>query len=409
MPLNINADRLWATLMEMGEFGATPKGGCNRQALTDLDKQARDLFVEWCGAEGCAVRIDKAGNIFARRPGEDASRLPVSTGSHLDTQPTGGKFDGVYGVLAGVEVLRTLNEQNIKTAAPIEVIVWMNEEGYRFDPAMMGSGVYANVFTLEETLDKVDRDGTRLGDELTRIGYAGETGFADEYKLAAYIETHIEQGPILEAEDKTVGIVTAAQGIRSYQVRIIGQEVHAGPTPMELRKDALIPAAEIALEVNKLANGIPLAKGTVGEMRVLPGSRNITPSDVFFTIDLRHEDADVLEQMHVAVERFYAEAQERHPQCEFSWEDCWLSPVVPFDETVIAASRKAVEALGYSWRNIVSGAGHDACYVAKMAPTAMIFIPCKDGISHNEEESATPEDIEAGCNVLLNALIELAQ
>ncbi|KPJ81335.1 MAG: allantoate amidohydrolase [Gammaproteobacteria bacterium SG8_30] len=406
---SVNGARLWDSLMRMAQIGATSKGGCNRQALTDLDRAGRELFTGWCRELGCAIEVDALGNIFARRVGRDDAAPVVMTGSHLDTQPTGGRFDGVYGVLAGLEVFRTLEDKAIPTERPLELVVWTNEEGYRFDPAMMGSGVFAGVFPAEEILDKRDRDGLRLGDELARIGYAGRRPARPPGPIAAYLEAHIEQGPVLEQRGKTIGIVTGAQGIRAVELSIRGQEAHAGPTPMEMRRDALLPAARIALEINRIARARPDGRGTLGELRVRPGSRNIVPGEAYLMIDLRHPDSDELEAMHQEL-RAYVEqlAREAHPECAFEWLGTWLSPVVPFDPQVVARVRQSAQRRGYACQDIVSGAGHDACYLARVAPTAMIFVPCEGGISHNEAESARPEDLEAGCNVLLDALLASA-
>lgn len=405
--LGIDGDRLWNSLMEMAKIGATEKGGNCRLALTDLDREARDLFVSWCEAAGCTVKVDRMGNIFARRPGRDDSLAPVMTGSHLDTQPTGGRFDGVYGVLAGLEVVRTLNDLEIETERPVEVAVWTNEEGSRFAPSMIASGVFAGAFDLEFGLSRADQDGKTIGEELERIGYAGpeEVGGRD---IHAFFETHIEQGPILEEEDVTIGVVTDAQGQRWYELNITGQESHAGPTPMPIRRDALLGAARIVDLVNRIGLGHPPeACATVGMMQVHPNSRNVIPGKAFMTIDFRHPDADVLVEMDREMREGVAEI------CgliglEASIEQIWDSPPVPFDRDCVASVQKASDELGYSSRPIVSGAGHDACYVARVAPTSMIFIPCIDGISHNEVEDARPEWVHAGGNVLLRAMLERA-
>ncbi|MFT6913943.1 MAG: N-carbamoyl-L-amino-acid hydrolase [Motiliproteus sp.] len=405
--ITTNQQRLWDSLMQMGEIGGTEKGGCCRLALTDLDRQARDLFVTWCKEAGCTVRVDKMGNIFARRAGRDNSLPPVVMGSHIDTQPTGGKFDGVYGVLAGLEVIRTLNEQGIETDAPIEASVWTNEEGSRFAPAMVASGIFAGVFDLEYGLTRADLDGKTMGEELERIGYAGAEEVGG-FPIKAFFETHIEQGPILEDEDTTIGVVTGAQGQRWYEITLTGQESHAGPTPMPLRKDALVGAAQIVNEVNQigLANK-PLACSTVGLMRVFPNSRNVIPGEVFFTVDLRHPDDATLSQMDQRLREMSARIADEQG-LEMQFEQIWYSPPVPFNKDCVDSVRNAAEAAGYSHRDIVSGAGHDACYIARVAPTAMVFVPCEDGISHNESENAKPEHLAAGCNVLLQAVLNQA-
>jgi len=405
--IQIRGDRLWDSLMEMAKIGATEKGGNCRLAASDLDKEGRDLFVRWCKEAGCTVTVDAIGNIFARRPGKNNDLPPVMTGSHLDTQPTGGRFDGVYGVLAGLEVVRTLNDAGIETEAPVEVVVWTNEEGSRFSPAMMGSGVFAGVFPLEEIQAKQDIDGLKLGDELRRIGYEGTAPMGKPVK--AYFEAHIEQGPILEAEKKPVGIVTGAQGQRWYEVTVVGQEAHAGPTPMARRRDALVGASRMVQEVNRigLANQ-PYACATVGFMQVSPNSRNVIPGRVFFAVDFRHPDDAVLTKMdselRAACAKIAAEAGLEVEVSEF-----WYFPPTPFDEKCVAAVREGAKLYGYDHMEIVSGAGHDAVYMAKVAPTGMIFVPCEDGISHNEVENADPKDLEAGGNVLLHAMLERAQ
>ena len=398
----INGDRLWDSLMQMAEIGATEKGGCKRLAASDLDRQGRDLFVKWCEDAGCTVTVDGFGNLFAHRPGLDESLPAICTGSHLDTQPTGGKFDGVFGVLSGVEVLRTLHEHNIQTQAPIEVSVWTNEEGSRFQPAMQGSGVYVGRFDLDEELDKRDVDGKRLGDELEKIGYLGDTPVGGR-NMGAFYEAHIEQGPILEDEDKLIGVVRLGQGIRWYDVAITGRESHAGSTPMHLRADALAAAADVVQEVEALAlRNTPAAVGTVGFMQVYPNSRNTIPGSVKFSVDLRNPDAQVLAQMDKDFQDF-CEGLANTRDVDIQVDPFWYFEPVKFDNS--DAVERAAQKLGYSHMDIYAGAGHDACYMADIVPTAMIFTPCKDGISHNEIESTTPEQCEAGCNVLLHAML----
>jgi len=393
--------------MEMAKIGETPKGGVCRLALTDLDREGRDLFSRWCEEAGCTISVDKMGNIFARRPGRNNDLPPIMTGSHLDSQPTGGKYDGVYGVLAGLEVVRTLNDLNIETEAPIEVAVWTNEEGSRFAPAMVASGVFAGVFDLEYGLSRADLDGKTMGEELERIGYAGDQEMGAR-EVGAYFEAHIEQGPILENEEKTIGVVTGAQGQRWYEVTLTGQEAHAGPTPMHSRKDALVGAARIVTEVNRIGlENQPNACATVGLMQVSPNSRNVIPGSVFLTIDFRHPKDEILSGMDAEL-RKVADQIAADIGLEMDFEEIWYSPPVAFDEACVSAVRNACEGGGISHMDIVSGAGHDACYLARVAPTAMVFTPCLNGISHNEIESAEPEDLEAGCNVLLQAMIERA-
>lgn len=405
--VKVNSDRLWDSLMEMAQIGATDKGGVCRLALTDLDKRGRDLFVRWCKEAGCSITIDKMGNIFARRPGKDDSLPPIMTGSHLDSQPTGGKFDGVYGVLAGLEVIRTLNDHNYQTNAPVEVAVWTNEEGSRFAPAMVASGVFAGVFDLDYGLSRADLDGKTMGQELARIGYAGEAQVGGR-KIGAFFETHIEQGPILEAEKKTIGVVAGAQGQRWYEITLTGQEAHAGPTPMKRRRDALVGAARAVVEVNRIGLGNqPYACATVGLMQVSPNSRNTIPGKVFFTVDFRHPDDAVLSKMDAELRAAVARIAEEI-KLEAAVEQIWYSPPVKFAPGCVDAVRKAAERLGYDHMDIVSGAGHDACYISRVAPTGMVFIPCEDGISHNEVENATKTDVAAGCQVLLQAMLEHA-
>jgi len=403
----INQQRLWQSLMDMGEIGGTEKGGVCRLALTDLDKQARDLFVQWCKDAGCTIRIDKMGNIFAHRAGLDDSLPPVVMGSHLDTQPTGGKFDGIYGVLAGLEVIRTLNDKGMDTRAPIEASVWTNEEGSRFPPAMVASGVFAGVFELDYGLSRADLDGKTMGEELARIGYNGPDDVGGR-PFKAFFEAHIEQGPILEDEKKQIGVVTDAQGQRWYEITLTGQESHAGPTPMSRRRDALVGAARLIDQVNRIGLAHqPNACATVGLLQVFPNSRNVIPGQVFFTVDFRHPDADVLAKMDQAL-RETADSVSTELGLEMAFEQIWYSPPVPFDADCVGLVRQAAEDFGYSHRDIVSGAGHDACYISRVAPTAMVFVPCENGISHNEAENATPEDLAAGCNVLFQAVVERA-
>ncbi len=404
--IQINQERLWDSLMEMAKIGATAKGGSKRLALTDLDKQGRDLFVRWCKEAGCTITIDRMGNIFARRPGRRADLPPVVTGSHLDTQPTGGKFDGVYGVLAGLEVIRTLNDLNYETDAPLEVAVWTNEEGARFAPAMVASGVFAGVFTEEYGLSRADLDGKMIGDELKRIGYFGDQKVGGR-PFKAFFEAHIEQGPILESECKTIGVVQGIQGIRWFDVTVTGRESHAGTTPMNRRKDALLGAARIIDRINRIALDHPPGVATVGLVQVSPNSRNTIPGTVFFSVDLRHPQDEALAAMKAQLEALVKD-QGTALGLEAECKEIWWSPAVHYHEDCIAAVRDAAEALGYAHRDIVSGAGHDAGYISRVAPVGMIFVPCAEGISHNEVESATPEDLAAGCNVLLRAMLAQA-
>jgi N-carbamoyl-L-amino-acid hydrolase len=405
--LKVNGDRLWDSLMEMAKIGPGVAGGNCRLALSDFDREGRDLFVRWCQEAGCSITVDKMGNIFARRPGSDPSLPPVTTGSHLDTQPTGGKFDGVFGVLAGLEVVRTLNDNEIETAAPIEVAVWTNEEGSRFAPAMVASGVFAGVFDLDYGHSRADVDGKTIGDELKRIGYLGEET-PGAHPIRAFFEAHIEQGPILEAEKKTIGVVTGAQGQRWFEVTLTGSESHAGTTPMNRRRDALVAAARLVQAVNEIALAHPPhAVSTVGMMQVSPNSRNTIPGSVFLTVDLRHPDDHTLSAMEAELRAACAEIC-GPARIDADVDMIWYSPPIVFDKDCVGAVKQAAGTAGYGNMEIISGAGHDACYISRVAPTAMIFVPCEEGVSHNESESATPEDLAAGCNVLLYAMLERA-
>jgi N-carbamoyl-L-amino-acid hydrolase len=405
--LSVDAARLWATIMETAQFGATPKGGIRRLTLTDLDKQVRDWFRAACEAAGCSVTIDDMGNMFARRPGRDNSLPPIAIGSHLDTQPTGGKFDGVIGVLSGLEVLRTLNDLQVETNAPIEVINWTNEEGSRFAPAMLCSGVFAGVFDRTYADSRTDREGKTFGEELDRIGYRGAEK-SGSHKLGAHFELHIEQGPILEAEGKTIGIVTGVQGMRWFEVTVTGAESHAGSTPMKLRHDAMLAAARMIVAVSEVALAHDSAVGTVGLVECRPNSRNVIPGEAFFSVDLRHPSDAVVAEME-------AELRERigkivaNGAVQANVERVWDSPAVHFNEDCIAAVAHAADVHGYPARRIVSGPGHDSAYIARVAPTSMIFVPCEGGLSHNEAEKTEPEQVTAGANVLLRAVLDTDQ
>ena len=410
--LAVDHDRLWRSLMTLAKIGATDKGGVCRLALTDLDRQGRELFIRWAREAGCEIRVDGIGNIFARRAGSDPSRAAVATGSHLDTQPTGGKFDGNYGVLAGLEVLRTLDDAGIRTRAPLEVCVWTNEEGSRFVPVMMGSGVYAGAFTLEHALAARDADGRTVAGELKAIGFLGQSpaGIAAGAPRAdAYFEAHIEQGPILEDAGIVIGAVTGALGQRWYDVTVTGQEAHAGPTPMRLRRDALLPAGALIAKVNQIAMAEqPDGRGTVGSVTVHPNSRNVIPGRVSFTVDFRHSNDEGLNRMHAALHEAAAVIERGSRGIAVAIEQVVYFPPVAFDPSLVQLVRDGARRLGEEPLDIVSGAGHDAVYVARTAPTAMIFVPCKDGISHNEIEDARPEHLSAGANVLLHAMVERA-
>ncbi len=405
--LRVNGARLWSRLMEMAEIGATVHGGCNRQALTDLDLQGRNLLSRWAEAAGCRVRVDAAGNLFIRRAGRDDALPVVMTGSHLDTQPTGGKFDGVYGVLAGLEVIESLNDHSTATLRPIELAVWCNEEGSRFPMAMMGSAVWSGRLALETAYGLTDRGGTSVRQELERSGISTQAPIVRQAVKACF-EAHIEQGPVLEAKSKTIGIVTGVQHMSRHEVVIEGQEAHAGPTPMHLRRDPVRVLADLlpALYAATAQRG-PDARFTVGFIETLPGSPNTVPGRLRFTVDIRHPDAGQYRALRGELERLVHGALERQRQ-RGEVRCVWEAPGVSFDPGCVEAVRGAAAALGFDAMEMVSGAGHDSCNVSAVAPTAMIFVPCAGGLSHNEAESAKPADLEAGANVLLHAMMSMA-
>jgi N-carbamoyl-L-amino-acid hydrolase len=407
--MRVDGERLWRSLMTMAEIGATPAGGVNRQTLTEEDRRGRDLFRTWCEDAGLQVSVDRMGSMFARRAGTDDDQPPVMLGSHLDSQPTGGKFDGALGVLAALEVVRTLKDHGIATRAPLEVVNWTNEEGCRFPPAMIASGVFAGVFDLEYGLSRKDHAGRTIGEELERIGYAGERPVG-QWPVGALFELHIEQGPILEAEGQRIGIVTGAQGARWYDCEVVGAETHAGSAPMESRRDALRAAAALLEDVYQIAHRhAPAGRATVGEFQAYPGSRNTVPGRVRFTVDLRHPDGGTMDAMDHALRDKFERARGRAAgRLEYRLEEIWYAPPVAFDPACIEAVRQAAAQLGLSAREIVSGAGHDAVYMARAVPTAMIFVPCKDGISHAEVEYASPEACADGANMLLHAVLARA-
>lgn len=406
--LRINEQRLWQSLMTMAKIGATKNGGCNRQALTELDRQGRDLFVSWCMDAGCAVEFDQMGNIFARREGDDKDAPIVIAGSHLDTQPTGGKFDGVYGVLSGLEVIRTLNDHNVSTTNPISVISWTNEEGARFSPAMVGSGVWAGEFGIDYGHSRVDKAGVTLKEALVDIGYLGELPAACNQPVKAAFELHIEQGPILENEDQQIGIVSGVQGMNWYDITIIGEACHAGPSPMEIRKDPFMALAPVIDRLYGLAEkNAPWSRVTFGDISANPGSRNTVPESVTITMDLRHPDQNVLDEIDQKMRTIVAEECAKKG-LEYVIHDEWKSPAVVFNEACVKAVTQATELLGYSAKNMVSGAGHDSVYVSRIAPTSMIFVPCDNGISHNEAENISSSQAVEGCNVLLHAMLQSA-
>jgi beta-ureidopropionase / N-carbamoyl-L-amino-acid hydrolase len=403
--LQINPQRLWNTLMETAQFGATAKGGIKRLTLTDGDRRVRDWFRAAAGAIGCTVTVDEIGNMFARRAGRNPGLAPICMGSHLDTQPTGGKFDGTLGVLGALEAMRTLHESRYETNAPIEIVNWTNEEGSRYAPAMLASGVFVGVFTPDYAFAREDRDGKRFGDELDRIGYRGSEK-AGARKLGAMFELHIEQGPILEHEGRMIGVVTGVQGMRWYEVTVTGQDAHTGATPMNLRRNALLGAARAIDAIDAIAAEFaPQAVATVGLIENRPNSRNVIPGEVFFTVDLRHPDDDVVERMEARM-RSLLPAILDPLKLTYEEKRIWMAPAVKFAPELIQCVRRAAEKAGYATRDIVSGAGHDAAYIARVAPTTMIFVPCLGGISHNEAESTTHAEYAAGVQVLLNAVLE---
>jgi len=405
MRLSIDGERLWRSLMDLARIGATPKGGVRRLTLTDVDREGRDLFVRWCRDAGLAVEVDAIGNIFARRAGAEPGLAPVTIGSHLDSQPSGGKFDGAYGVMAGLEIVRTLDDAGVRTRAPVEVAAWTNEEGSRFVPTMMGSGVYAGVHRLEDALAQRDVDGVTVREALAAIGYAGS---APPHPVGAYFEAHIEQGPVLEETRTTIGVVLGALGQRWFDVAIVGQDAHAGPTPMDTRKDALLAASRLVLEVNRIATTFPdYARGTVGCLQVKPNSRNVVPGEVRMTVDLRNAKDTTLSAMVEAL-RDAAARFARECRVAIELQEVVRFPPSEFAPALVESVRAAARELGLAHRDIVSGAAHDAVYLARIAPAAMVFVPCEGGISHNETENARAADLAAGCNVLLQAVLRRA-
>ena len=404
----INGDRLWETIMEMAKIGPGIAGGNNRQTLTDEDAKGRALFQKWCDEANLSMGIDKMGTMFARREGTDPDALPVYVGSHLDTQPTGGKYDGILGVLGGLELIKSLDDMNIKTKHPIVLVNWTNEEGTRFAPPMMASGVFAGVHTLDWAYAKEDSDGKKFGDELKRIGWIGDEEVGSR-KMKAFFELHIEQGPILESEGKDIGVVSRGQGLNWLQVTLTGRESHTGSTPMPMRRNAGLGMAKITSLVHEIAmSHQPDAVGAVGHCDVYPNSRNIIPGKVVFTIDFRSPSFDTQDDME---RRLHEGAKEicNSLDLELEIEKVGHFDPVTFDEGCVSTIRRAAERLGYSHRDIISGAGHDACWINKVAPTAMVMCPCVDGLSHNEAEDISQDWAVAGSNVLFHAVLETAE
>ena len=406
--LRVNADRLWDSLMEMAKIGPGVAGGNNRQTLTDKDAEGRALFQKWCEDAGCSMGLDSMGNMFAMRAGTEPDLLPVYVGSHLDTQPTGGKYDGVLGVLSGLELVRTLNDLDIKTRHPIVVTNWTNEEGTRYAPPMLSSGVFAGIHSEEWAKDRVDINGKRFGDELKRICWEGDEPVGAR-KMHAMFELHIEQGPILENEGKDIGVVTHGQGLSWTQITITGRDAHTGSTPMPLRRNAGLAMGRVLEKVDEIAlSHAPHAVGAAGHIEVFPNSRNVIPGKVIFTVDFRSPDLDVITDMEA---RLRQEAQQIADTMglDIAFEKVGGFDPVTFDDNCVSAIRNAAERLGYSHLNIISGAGHDACWISRVAPTAMIMCPCVDGLSHNEAEDITKEWATAGTNVLLHAVLDTAE
>lgn len=405
--LQIDGARLWQSLMDMARIGATQKGGVRRLALTDDDARGRALFSQWCRDAGMTVSVDEIGNLFARREGTIKDAAPVLIGSHLDTQPEGGRFDGVYGVLAALELVRALNDAKIVTEKPIEIVSWTNEEGARFTPAMLGSAVFTGVTPLDEALAKQDAQGVTLADALAQSGYRGTRAVCGQ-TVDSYFEAHIEQGPILEANGTTIGVVTGGQAIRWLDVTVTGVAAHAGTTPMPYRKDAFFAAAQMAAELERIVERYaPRGLVTIGQIGIANASRNTIAGKVAFTVDLRHHDDSEVDAMERDLRAAFASVAKARG-VKVSVDTYWRSPATPFDTQCVALVAQAVDALGYSNERIVSGAGHDAIHLARRCPTAMVFIPCVDGLSHNEAEDALPEDVTRGANVLLNAVLARA-
>ena len=405
--LRINSERLWDSLEEMAKIGPGIAGGNNRQTLTDADGEGRHLFASWCKAAGMTMGVDSMGNMFATRAGTDPSALPVYMGSHLDTQPTGGKYDGVLGVLGALEVVRTLNDMGVKTKHPIVVTNWTNEEGARFAPAMLASGVFAGIHTEDYAKSRKDLDGKVFGEELERIGWVGDEKVGAR-KMHAMLELHIEQGPILEAEEKSIGVVTHGQGLWWLEITLTGKDAHTGSTPMNMRVNAGLGMARITERVHQIAmSHQPNAVGAVGQVKVFPNSRNVIPGRVVFTVDIRSPEQAKLDAMKGEVIRAaHAAAKELGLGCEI--EDVGHFDPVTFDPGLVKIVRQSAEKLGYSHMDIVSGAGHDACWINRVAPTVMVMCPCVDGLSHNEAEKISPEWAAAGTDVLLHAVLEVA-
>ena len=406
MKIKTNGDRLWNSLIEMAKIGPGERGGSRRLALTDLDIEGRSLFRKWAYEAGCNFRLDTMGNLFARRHGENPDAPPVLAGSHLDTQPSGGRFDGILGVLGALEVVRSLNDLRIETETPVEIVVWTNEEGARFQPAMMGSGVFSGIFNQSEIYSHLDPDGFTVEEELRRTKQLGDTP-CKFFPIRAYYELHIEQGPVLETDNTSIGVVTGGQGSYWTHITLYGQGSHAGTTPMKYRKDPIMGASRIITGLREIIRQQSGAVGTVGCLETHPASINTIPGRVFFTVDTRHPNEKILEQINQDLQKLVKSVSlEEKLENEFSI--IWKTPTVNFNEDCISKIRNAAKSLNYSHCDIVSGAGHDACHISHIAPTGMIFIPCEGGLSHDEAENTSPEQVSAGADVLLNTVLATA-
>ena len=405
--ISINSDRLWDSLMTMAKIGPGIAGGNNRQAVTSEDGEARKLLQKWSEDAGMTMKVDQLGSMFFKREGTDKNALPVVIGSHLDTQPTGGKYDGVLGVLAGLEIVRTLNDLNIQTKHPILVVNWTNEEGSRFPPAMMASAGYAGIYDVNTLLSAKDAEGNVFGNELNRIGWKGSEPVGAQ-KFQCYYELHIEQGPILETEEIDIGIVTHGQGLKWLEVKLTGKEQHTGTTPMNVRKDTSLAMSEIILAVNTIANqNQPNALGSVGHIEVSPNSRNVIAGETIFTVDIRSPDINKLNKMEKELEIAANEICKKY-NVQIHIEQIGGFDPVEFNKECLDHLRTNAKKFGYSYKDIVSGAGHDACWINTVAPSAMIMCPCVDGLSHNEAEEIKPEWAYSSTNVLLHSAIASA-
>jgi N-carbamoyl-L-amino-acid hydrolase len=402
--LSIDGDRLWASLMEMGKIGETPAGGSRRLALSREDGEARDLFVHWAKEAGCTITVDRVGNIFARRAGADETLPAVCIGSHLDTVPTGGKFDGVFGVMAGLEVLRTLNDADVQTRIPVEVIVWTNEEGARYSPVTLGSLAFIGEHTADYALDRVDVDGISVREALVDIGYDGKAEVGNR-PIGAYFETHNEQGPILEDSGDVIGVVTGSYSSRYFIITVKGMAAHVGPTPMARRKDAMVGAARAVLEVNRVGNAYgPDGRSNAPHIEVYPNVRGVIPDEVKLSCDLRHREQATIDEMEVDLRSALA-GLEQELGMGFVLESYFAWGPMSFDPELSELLRTTAGDLGYDHRDLQIIAGHDAVPMTEITKSGLILIPSRDGLSHNETEYSAPEHVAAGANVLLHAAL----